>query len=63
MSVDKLMKTMKERDFLQIKLIQCIEERDLKLIDALVDEIKDKSCREKVDLLCKMIETIKNKVM
>ena len=46
MSVDKLMKTMKDRDDLTTKnknqLMRSLEERDMKLLDALMDAIRDK---------------------
>ena len=43
MNVDKLMTKMKESDMLQVQLKHSLEERDLKLLDALTDAIKDKS--------------------
>ena len=43
MNVDKLMIKMEESDMLQVQLKQSLEERDLKLLDALTDAIKDKS--------------------
>ena len=76
MNVDKLMTTMKEKDEvakerddlkkdsglkMQAELKQSLEERDLKVLDALTDAIKDKGSKEKIDLLCKVIDTLQNK--
>jgi len=76
MNVDKLMTTMKDREEvakdrddlikdsglrMQAELKQSLEERDLKLLDALTDAIKDKGSKEKIDLLCKIIDTLQNK--
>ena len=46
---------------MQTSLNQSLEERDLKLLNALTHAIKDKSSKEKVDLLYRIIETIQTK--
>ena len=46
---------------LQAQLKKSLEERDLKLLDALMDTMKEKSSQEKVDLLCKMIDIVQTK--
>ena len=52
----------KERDIqMQAQLKKSLEERDLKLLDALINAIKDKGNQEKIGLLCKIIDTIQNK--
>ena len=68
MNFDKLMTTMKEkdevtkeRDVHQAQFKLSLEETDLQLLDALTDAIKEKTSMEKVNLLCKIIDTIQTK--
>ena len=46
---------------MQAKLKQSLEETDLKLLDARINAIKDKSSQEKVELLCKIIDNFQTK--
>ena len=46
---------------MQAQLMQSLEERDLKLLDVLMDSVKEKSSQQKDDLLCKIIDTIQTK--
>ena len=68
MNINKLMTTMKEkddvieeRDMYQAQFKSSLEEINLNLLDGLMDDIKSKSSREKVDLLCKVIDIIQTK--
>ena len=69
MNFDKLMQKISEKDELKeerddlIKeretlLKQSLEVRDLKVLDVIMDAVKEKSSLEKVDLLCQVIVTI-----
>ena len=46
---------------MQAQLMQSLEERDLKLLDVLMDSVKEKSSQQKVDLLSKIIDTVQTK--
>ena len=46
---------------MRTKLKKSLEETDLKLLDAKINAIKDKSSREKVNLLCKIIDNFQTK--
>ena len=51
----------KERDVHRAQFKLSLEERDLQLLDVLIDSIKKKSSHQKVDLLCKIIDIVQTK--